>query len=294
MKILLIKIVSFITTLFSGIVYNFHKHIKGVKTKHNIKYVKKPNFYQRLDIHYPKDEVSKVKPCIIYFHGGGWTCYSKSIYTTLTRRLAKMGYVVFNVNYGLAPKYKMQEIINDCVDAIKFARMEASNYGGDPDKIVLAGDSAGAHLSSLIAGFINHKKLDLPELEGKIKALLLFYGVYNIETMRTTGFPRIKEYGEATLIGKNLDVHENEYFSPIKYVDDKFPPCLIASGKIDKLHHSQSRVLAHKLNENNVKTSILFFDKDEYKAVHAYMIFDGLSTNVQTLQKVESFLKEVL
>ena len=205
-----------------------------------------------------------------------------------------MGYVVFNVNYSLAPLYKMQDIINDCVCAINFARAKAKEFGGDPDNIVLAGDSAGAHLSAIIVSFIKHKKIDIPELEGKIKALLLFYGVYDLETMKTTGFPRIKEYGEAALIGKNKDKEENAYYSPIYYIDPSFPPCFIASGKIDKLHDSQSRVLAHKLKENNVKTNTLFFEKDEFKSMHAYMIFDGLSTNVETLTQVERFLKEVL
>jgi len=272
-------------------VYNFHKHIKGIKTKRNIKYNKNGNLYNRLDVSYKKNDTQNLKPCVIYFHGGGWTCYSKSIYSTLTRRIAKMGYVVFNVNYSLAPKYKMDTILNDAISSIKFVIDNAEKFGGDNTKLFIGGDSAGAHISAMISANIFNDKVDFPSLKQRIRGLILFYGVYNISTMMHTGFPNIKTYGKATFFGKAKDEEENYKYSPINFITNDYPPCFIASGEIDKLHKSQSKEFYKKLEEKGVKTDVLFFKKQEKRAMHAYMIFDGLETNKITLDRLETFLK---
>jgi len=288
------KLFTFILTLFSSLVYNFHKHIKDIKTKHNLKYGKKFNIYHRLDVHYNKNEIENKKPCIVYFHGGGWMCYSKCIYTTLCRRLAKMGYVVFNVNYSLSPKNKMDKILNDCKEAVDFVQKIADNFGGDKNKIIFAGDSAGAHISAMLAGFAKHNKYNNSSLKENIKALILLYGVFDLTTMLQSKFPNIKIYGKNVLKGKCKDIEENNKYSPINYISSEYPPCFVASGKIDKLHESQSNVMFNTLIENNVKAEKLFFEKKEKRAFHAYMIFDGLQTNVKTLEQIEKFLKEVV
>lgn len=287
------KFISFLTTLFSMLVYNFHKLVKGIKTKRHIKYKKNGNIYNYLNVCFQKDKIKEKRPCIIYFHGGGWTCYSKSIYSTLCRRLANMGYVVFNANYSLAPKYKIDKILDDAISVIKYVTNNAEKFGGDASQIILAGDSAGAHISAMTAANVFSGNIDASEFKEKIKGLLLFYGVYDISAMMHTGFPNIKTYGKATFYGKTKDEEENFKYSPINFITKDYPPCFIASGEIDKLHKTQSKEFANKLEENNIKTDILFFRKKEKRAMHAYMIFDGLETNRITLDRVEEFLKGV-
>lgn len=272
------------------LVYNFHKHIKGIKTKKHIKYNKTGNRFNYLDISYPKNNNGGL-PCVIYFHGGGWTCYSKSIYSTLTRRIADMGYVVFNINYSLAPKYKIDRILNDAIDAVKFVINNANDYGGDSSKIFIGGDSAGAHISAMTASNIFNNPKEFSKFKDRIKGLILFYGVYDISSMLSTGFPNIKTYAKATFYGKAKDEEENYKYSPINYITNDYPPCFIASGEIDKLHKSQSKEFAKLLEEKNIKTDVLFFRKKEKRAMHAYMIFDGLETNKITLERLEIFLK---
>lgn len=293
MYVWIIKLITLIGTMLSSLVYNFHKHIKGIKTKHNLKYKKYATRYNRLDVHYSLDKPNQLKPCIIYFHGGGWTCYSKSIYTTLCRRLANMGYVVFNVNYGLAPRFKMQDIMADAVCAIKYVREIAHTYGANPDKITLAGDSAGAHISSLFVGMVNSGEIDYPEIKGKIQSLLLLYGVYDITTAYKSGFPNIRTYLKSSLKYRAKSKEENQKYSPITYVSGAFPKVFMASGEIDKLHKSQSAEMSRALTNSGVKVETQFFAKNELRAMHAYMIFDGLETNIETLDKIKDFLKGV-
>ena len=319
MKVILLKITTFFVTLGAMLVYNFHKHVKGIKTKRGIKYGKKKDYLKKINVHYHKSDINQVgnkRPIIIYFHGGGWSAYSKGIYTTLCKRYAAMGYVVFNVNYRLAPRVKMDGVLSDCIESVLHIKNIAKNYNADSSQIVLAGDSAGAHISSFIASVVNSnafnensinnfKKADNKEsfkclckevkevLKGKIKGLMLFYGVYNLNTMLSSKFPNIKTYATASLYGKGEDMQENLFFSPISYIDANFPPCFIASGEIDKLHNSQSVVLKDVLEDKNIKVQNLFFGKEELRAMHAYMIFDGLYTNEKTLESSKEFLKEV-
>lgn len=289
----IIKFITFIGTLLSSLVYNFHKPIKNVKTKRNVCYKKKWKCSNLFDVHYPKDSGGKKLPCIIYFHGGGWLSYSKSVYTTLCRRFASMGYVVFNVNYGLAPLNKIDDIMNDSVSAIKFVQANAEEFGADPEKITLAGDSAGAHIASLFVGLVNSGKIDFPEIKNKIQSLILLYGVFDIETAKTSGFPNIRTYIRSTFNGKGKNTELNKEYSPMTYVSKDFPKVFIASGEIDKLHKSQSLKMEKELSENGVSVEKLFFPKKELRAMHAFMIFDGLETNVKTLKNIEKFLKGV-
>lgn len=300
-KIYAIKFMTSLGTLLGSVVYNFHKHIKGVKTKKNLKYKEKSNLFQKLDVYYPLDAdciynknsmPKKIYPCIIYYHGGAWASYSKTLYTTLCRRLAKMGFVVFNCNYQLAPKVKMCEIESDCRDAFEYVTKVALNFGADANKIVMAGDSAGAHIcAELMATFIENKQFDFAK---RVKGLGLFYGVYDLETVLNSRFPNVKTYVDACIEGGSENIGELKKYSPIHKNIKEFPPCFMASGEIDKLHVSQSKTMEQSLKENGVKVKTKFFGIDEARAMHAFMNFDGLSTNVETLNAFENFLHDDL
>ena len=297
-KIYWIKLVSFIGTLLSMFVYNFHKRIPGVKTIKNVKYKNEnPSRFNKFNIHFrEQDQTSKAKkPIIIYFHGGGWTCYSKDIFTTLNRRMADMGYVVFSCNYGLSPKYKLDNIMDDAFAAINKAREMAGLYGGDKDSVILAGDSAGAHISAMVTALANNGDARAKNIREKIKALVLFYGVFDLETALTSRFSRIKEYISSATRNEQVSeagVDELKKFSPVNYDLVDFPPCFLASGEVDKLHASQSLVFSKLLHKNKVKQKTVFFDNKEYRAMHAFMIIDGISTNVKVLSELEKFLAE--
>ncbi len=300
-KIYSIKFMSGLGTMLGSVVYNFHKKFSGIKTKKNISYVENASIYQKLDVHYPHDAdciynknklPKKIYPCIIYYHGGGWACYSKTLYTTLCRRLAKMGFVVFNCNYSLAPSAKMDKILLDSENAFKCVCKIASNFGADASKIVLAGDSAGAHISAeLMSKFIENNCIEEKE---RVKGLGLFYGVYDLKTVLSSRFPNIKDYINACILG-GINCDEELYkYSPMHKNLKDFPPCFLASGEIDKLHKGQSKLFAKKLKEQGVKTRTKFFKLDEARAMHAFMSFDGLSTNVDTLNAFSKFLHEDL
>jgi acetyl esterase len=108
----------------------------------------------KYDVYSPKG--AKNLPCIIIIHGGGWVTNDENIMRGLARELTKGGkFVVFSIDYRWAGKAdgdkvgnSMADLIEDVFGAIVHIREHAAEYGGDPDKIGLTGDSAGGHLSA--------------------------------------------------------------------------------------------------------------------------------------------------
>ncbi|MEI6599227.1 MAG: alpha/beta hydrolase fold domain-containing protein [Comamonadaceae bacterium] len=86
-------------------------------------------------------------PVLIYFHGGGFAIGSKRTHRALAAAYASQGYLVCNVDYRLAPKHPFPAAIEDACAAWIWAAAHVKGFGGDPMRMGLAGESAGANLA---------------------------------------------------------------------------------------------------------------------------------------------------
>lgn len=135
--------------------------VSNINVTQDVLYAKPGVKPLKYDVYSPKG--AKKLPCIIIIHGGGWTTNTEDIMRGLARELAKDGkYVVFSIDYRWAGKLDgdsrgntMVDLVDDVFGAIAHIMEHAAEYGGDPSKIALTGDSAGGHLSALAATMCN-------------------------------------------------------------------------------------------------------------------------------------------
>jgi acetyl esterase/lipase len=92
------------------------------------------------------------RPVVVFLHGGGWVIGSLETHDRLCRRLAAIsGLDVVSVDYRLAPEHPFPTPLDDSRAALEFVRDKAPDYGWDRHRIVVAGDSAGGNLATVLA-----------------------------------------------------------------------------------------------------------------------------------------------
>lgn len=128
------------------------------------------------DVTVPKG--SGPHPVLVYFHGGGWVCGSPATHRKLTHRFAEAGYLVWSVDYRLAPEHPFPAPLEDCLAAIRVAARDAERYGGDATRLAVGGDSAGGNLAAAALGVLEGDA-DAPQ----VSAALLLYGVFDFEAL---------------------------------------------------------------------------------------------------------------
>ncbi len=103
--------------------------------------------WNRLDVYEPLEKRAPA-PVVVYVHGGGFSMLSKDTHRLMALQFAARGYVVFNVDYRLGPTHLHPAPLEDVLEAALFAREHGARFGGDPGRVVFAGESAGANLVS--------------------------------------------------------------------------------------------------------------------------------------------------
>ena len=92
------------------------------------------------------------RPLVIFFHGGGWVLGSLDSHDSIARRLClESDSVVASVDYRLAPEHPFPAPVEDAIAATRHLLTHAADFGGDPERVAVAGDSAGGHLATVAA-----------------------------------------------------------------------------------------------------------------------------------------------
>ncbi|MEL6186031.1 MAG: alpha/beta hydrolase [Myxococcota bacterium] len=99
----------------------------------------------RLDV-WRRPDLGPGAPVVFFVHGGGFRILSKDTHWMMALRYAQAGYVVFTINYRLAPEHPFPSPLEDTALAWQWVLDHAAEHGGDPARMALAGESAGANL----------------------------------------------------------------------------------------------------------------------------------------------------
>ncbi len=122
----------------------------SVEVARNLPYGAGPR--RMLDIYAPKGTApGATTPVIVFLYGGSWANGTREGYGFAGRALAAAGFVVAIPDYRLVPEVHFPGFLQDCAAAVHWTRANIARYGGDPDRIVLVGHSAGAYNAAMLA-----------------------------------------------------------------------------------------------------------------------------------------------
>jgi len=217
---------------------------------------------------------------LIYAHGGGWQNLDKDTGTRpLFRRLADQGHVIMDISYRMCQETDTFGMAGDVKRAIAWLKAHGPAYGVDPGHIVLAGASAGAHLSLLAAYTPNDARLDPADVRGadtSVRGVISSYGPANL--VRFASLPNLPDWPAFVRVGRALGfVTARPYlnwpevecrllggpscgmpataalFSPLAHVGPHCPPTLLVHGAHDRVVSVEdSRELSRALAAHGV------------------------------------------
>ncbi len=124
----------------------------GVERVRDVAYASGGAVAHTLDVYRPTRQApGRALPVVLYLHGGGFRVLSKDSHWALSLAFARRGYLVFTVNYRMAPEHPFPAALEDVCAALVWTHDNAARYGGEPSRIVVAGESAGANLATALA-----------------------------------------------------------------------------------------------------------------------------------------------
>jgi acetyl esterase/lipase len=112
----------------------------------------------KMDIYMPPTGKTSDEPVLYYVHGGGWAAGSKDkgglpLMRPVFEQVAEKGFICVSINYRLYKKNNgvlMRDCVTDAMDGLRFLKKNAAQFGIDPDRIVVWGDSAGGQLAQML------------------------------------------------------------------------------------------------------------------------------------------------
>jgi len=202
-----------------------------------------PQAYQRLDVYAPRRRTREAAaPVAVFFYGGSWDTGRRQDYNWVGQALASRGFVTVLPDYGLYPAVRYPGFLQDGAEAVRWAQDHAAEFGGDPNRIVLVGHSAGAYNAAMIA--LDRRYLTAAGVDPRhIRALAGLSGPYDF--LPLTDPIAIRTFGEA----KDLAATQ-----PTSFVTADAPPAFLATGDDDTMVYSKNTVkLAAKLRAAGVE-----------------------------------------
>ncbi|MES2857949.1 MAG: alpha/beta hydrolase, partial [Pseudomonadota bacterium] len=104
-----------------------------------------------LDVYRPTVAKAGGAPVVVFFYGGSWQRGSRTQYRFVGQRLAENGILAIVADYRTWPQAGFPDFIDDAARAVRWTFDNAQAWGGDPDRVFVAGHSAGAQLAALVA-----------------------------------------------------------------------------------------------------------------------------------------------
>ena len=256
-----------------------------------------------LDVFSPTGGIEAL-PTVVWIHGGAWISGDKHDVAPYLRTIASRGYTTVALNYTISPETTYPTALSQLNDALAYLVENAEGFRIDPGRIVIAGDSAGAQLTSQLAALVSNP--DYAELVGiepaltdeQLRAVVLNCGIYDVSGIPNA--PGIGGWGFRVALWSYIgdrdwsDHPGGVQMSTLDFVTADFPPTSISGGNGDPLTASQSRPLAAKLDGLGVSVTEVFYADDHKPSLpHEYQFHLDFVDARNALESTVKFLDDV-
>ena len=230
---------------------------KGFIEENDVEFSRPGGKPLRLDLRVP--ESGPPAPAVIIVHGGGFARGSKRTYVTpLFDPLSMAGFGWFSIDYRMAPEFQLPQSTEDVANAVRWVRRNAAKYHVDPNRLALAGESAGGFLVAY-AGVKNTG-------DAQVRAVVDFYGPH--ELVRQTEkrradppaneAPGLKEFLGLKSWTEPDALEKLRTASPVRYVHKGMPPFLFLHGTADEqVDYQQSPLMCEAMKKAGAACEIV-------------------------------------
>ncbi len=214
-----------------------------------------------LDLYRPAASADGPVPVVVFFYGGSWRNGERGQYRFVGQRLAESGMLAIVADYRTFPRAVFPGFVEDAAAAVAWARAHAAEYGGDPQRLYVAGHSAGAQIAALVgldARYLAPHGMKPRDLAGVIG----LSGPYDFEIA-----------GYEDVFGPEAQWPQAQ---PIRFVDGDEPPFLLVHGIGDMVVEAKdSQELADKLRSVGGRAELLWLPDAGHIAPLAAMYRPG-------------------
>ncbi len=200
----------------------------------------------RLDVYAMPEAAAARRPVLVFFYGGGWAMGRRQDYGFVAKAYAARGYVVVIPDYRLVPEVRFPSFIEDGAAAVRWTRDNIGRFGGGPEKIVLAGHSAGAYIAVMLA--LDRRYLAATGVDpGAVKAVAGLAGPYDF-------YPFVKK--------RSIDAMSRApdplATQPMTFARADGPPLWLANGTVDTVVRPRNAIrLAARQKQLGSRTTVL-------------------------------------
>ena len=252
-----------------------------------------------LDLYFPRSS-GGLLPVILWVHGGAFVGGDKSDVRYFARMLAYEGYAVISMNYRRAPEARFPVPVLQIKDVCSWISGEGSSLNLDETRIVLAGDSAGAHSCALFALIQSDEKyarrigIEQSVPREHIKGLMLYCGPYDCAEMKKIkgifGF-MIRRAGQVYFGTKNW-AEDFDGTATVRYhACSGLPPVFITDGNTHSFEN-QARMLESALKNAGADVRSFFIPAGEESAAHEYQFLTDSQAGAGCFERTLQFLRD--